>query len=98
MALRYAGGLPSRREMCHCLTLVLFAASSALVAQTMPRPAEPMLSATAAGVTRYAPKIENPNVGPFSRLALGGGISPLGINLQAAVNVNRYINLRGVGN
>jgi len=57
-----------------------------------------MLSATAAGVTRYAPKTENPNVGPFSRLALGGGISPLGINLQAAVNVNRFINLRGVGN
>ena len=35
---------------------------------------------------------------PFSHLAFGGGISPLGINLQAAVNVNRYMNLRGVGN
>jgi len=82
-----------------CLTLVLLFASATLVAQTTPRPAEPpMLSATATGVTRYAPKTANPKVGPFSRVALGGEISPLGINLQAAVNANLYINLRGVGN
>jgi len=35
---------------------------------------------------------------PFSRLAIGGGISAMGINLQAAVNANRYINIRGIGN
>jgi hypothetical protein len=35
---------------------------------------------------------------PFSRVAFGGGISPLGINLIAATNVNRYVNLRGTGN
>lgn len=35
---------------------------------------------------------------PFSRVAFGGGISPLGINLIAATNVNRYLNLRGTGN
>ena len=35
---------------------------------------------------------------PFSRLALGGGISTLGINLQAATNINRYANLRVSGN
>ncbi len=35
---------------------------------------------------------------PFSRLALGGGISMMGINLQAATNVNRYMNLRATGN
>jgi hypothetical protein len=57
-----------------------------------------MLSATATGVSRLAPKPTSPTVRPFSRLALGGGISPLGINLQAAINANRYINLRGVGN
>ncbi len=35
---------------------------------------------------------------PFSRFALGGGISTMGINLQAATIVNRYINLRASGN
>jgi hypothetical protein len=35
---------------------------------------------------------------PFSHLALGGGVSIMGINLQAATNVNRYSNLRISGN
>ena len=35
---------------------------------------------------------------PFSRVALGAGFSPLGINLAAATNVSRYLNLRGAGN
>ena len=35
---------------------------------------------------------------PFSRFALGGGISLMGVNLQAATNVNQYLNLRGTGN
>lgn len=40
----------------------------------------------------------NPASAPFSRVAFGGGISTMGINLQAAVVANRYMNLRGVGN
>jgi len=35
---------------------------------------------------------------PFSRVAFGGGFSLMGVNLQTAVNVNRYLNLRGTGN
>jgi hypothetical protein len=35
---------------------------------------------------------------PFSRFALGGGVSPLGINLMTATNLNRYMNLRLTGN
>jgi hypothetical protein len=35
---------------------------------------------------------------PFSAYALGGGISLMGVNMQAATNVNRYLNLRGSGN
>jgi hypothetical protein len=35
---------------------------------------------------------------PFSRLAVGGGISPMGVNLQAATNLNRRMNLRATGN
>lgn len=37
-------------------------------------------------------------VKPFSRLAFGGGISMMGINLQAATNVHRFANLRVSGN
>ncbi len=35
---------------------------------------------------------------PFSRIAFGGGFSPLGINLTAATNLDRYANLRVTGN
>jgi hypothetical protein len=35
---------------------------------------------------------------PFSRVAIGGGVSPLGIQMQVATNLNRYMNLRGTGN
>ncbi len=35
---------------------------------------------------------------PFSRLAFGGGISLMGVNLQAATNINRHFNVRGTGN
>ena len=86
------------KTIAFCLTLVLLSASAALVAQSSQLRAEPMLSTTAAGVTSLATRTRNHDVRPFSRLALGGGISPLGINLQAAVNANRYINLRGFGN
>lgn len=35
---------------------------------------------------------------PFSRLALEGGVGFGGINMQAAVEANRYLNIRGIGN
>ena len=35
---------------------------------------------------------------PFSALGFGGGVSLMGVNLQAATNMNRYLNLRGTGN
>jgi hypothetical protein len=35
---------------------------------------------------------------PLSRVALGGGFSPLGVNIQAATNLNRFMNLRTTGN
>jgi hypothetical protein len=82
-----------------CLTLVLLTASAGLFAQSTSVPSEQSaLSTPAASLTRLATQTRNSTVTPFSRLALGGGISPLGINMQAAVNANRYINLRGVGN
>lgn len=35
---------------------------------------------------------------PFSRIAVGVGFSPLGVNLAATTNLNRYFNVRGTGN
>jgi hypothetical protein len=81
--------------------LVLLAASAGLSAQTA-APSEstsaaapaPAYTTPASHTTASVPVAP----APFSRIAFGGGISAMGINLQAAVNANRYINLRGVGN
>jgi hypothetical protein len=35
---------------------------------------------------------------PFSSIAFGGGMSLMGINMQASTNLDRYLNLRGTGN
>jgi|CZKZ01.1.fsa_nt_gi hypothetical protein len=82
-----------------CLTLVLLTGSAALSAQSSSLQGEQaMLSAPATSVSSLATKPVDSTVRPFSRLALGGGVSPLGINMQVAVNASRFINLRGVGN
>jgi hypothetical protein len=39
-----------------------------------------------------------PSTAPFSRVAIGGGIGLMGINLQAATILNRYTNVRLSGN
>lgn len=51
------------------------------------------------GALLRAPAITNgPQfAAPFSRFAVSAGVSPLGINLQMATNLNRYMNLRGTG-
>ncbi len=54
-------------------------------------------STQSAKSAKAARKAEVP-LKPFSQFALGGGISLMGINLQAATNVNRYLNLRCAGN
>ncbi|MDR3727671.1 MAG: hypothetical protein P4K86_11580 [Terracidiphilus sp.] len=35
---------------------------------------------------------------PLSRIALGVGVSPLGVNMMAATNLCKYLNVRGTGN
>jgi len=78
-------------------------ASSALMAQTTPSaqdlqvPASRQAAATTLKTTAKAKKAAEP-IKPFSHIALSGGISAMGVNMQAAVNANRYINLRGIGN
>jgi hypothetical protein len=83
------------------LTLTLLAASGCLLAQTVPGPFQSPGSAFNGSTSATAPLSRifgNPAPKPFSRLALGGGISSMGVNMQAAVNANRYLNLRGIGN
>lgn len=79
------------------------------VAQSTPaKPAaatKPAQSAQAAKPAQTAPaakpakvKKQPPQMKPFSRLAVGGGFGLMGVNLQAATNLNSHMNLRGVGN
>jgi len=89
--------------------LAVFTTPSMLMAQTTSAPTDisgpnsaynkagslrPSKTATDAKKAKKAVKAPK----PFSRLALGGGVSMMGVNMQAAVNANRYINLRGTGN
>jgi hypothetical protein len=83
------------------LLLVLFAATSVLTAQSFNSPssliaAEPD-SDGAAGQTP-SPIARAGAPGRFSRLAFGAGVSPLGIQFQAATNIGEHLNLRGTGN
>lgn len=84
----------------------LLAAPLLAAAQTTSAPAElqnPGLSPTPrkhVATQSVQSKIEKSQaeIKPFSRIGFSGGVSTAGINMQAAVNVNRYLNLRGVGN
>lgn len=82
----------------HCVVLACLLASVPLMAQqgasgSLAVNPAPEPSAT---TTRATTPVEP--LKPFSRLALDGGIGINGINLQAATNVNPYLNLRTVGN
>ncbi len=89
----------------YCLTF-LVVASTSLIAQTNlsasdAAPADSSSSSVNGGSPAILPNPSSapaPTLRPFSRLALGGGISLMGVNLQAAINANRYMNIRGTGN
>jgi hypothetical protein len=57
-----------------------------------------MLVGCSALLAQTVPAFRGSSEGPFSRLAIGGGISTMGVDLQAATNINRHLNLRGTGN
>jgi hypothetical protein len=81
------------------LTLSIIATSPYVVAQSTPGPQSAVHEGyTSTAAVRQPAAMGSPSIAPFSRLAFGGGISPMGINLQAAVNASRHINVRGVGN
>lgn len=87
------------RNLLYIAVSVLFVAP-ALSAQSIQPATNGTVPASqpASAVARFSNPHRGLAVPPFSRLAIGGGISAMGVNLQAAVNANRYLNIRGVGN
>jgi hypothetical protein len=83
-------------------TLALLAASTAMVAQNLPAAGgipmagdhESLFGASQS--KRIKAFASSPT--PFSRVAVGGGMSLMGLNMQVAVNANRFMNLRATGN
>lgn len=82
--------------------LASFAYLPALRAQATPAAnqlaalSQPRYDALPSAVMNPHPQVPS-GLAPFSRFALAGGLSPLGIEYQAAVNVNRFMNVRGTG-
>lgn len=88
-----------------CLIVAMLVSSQALISQTgsdpnstsgpelFPSQASDSRSVPVSPLTKYAGMDS-----PFSRLAFGGGISLMGVNLQAATNINQRFNVRGTGN
>jgi len=83
------------------LSFAFFAATSALLGESPSAPAgqsAPAANRARAAKADKAAKKEEVHLRPFSATAFGGGMSLMGVNLQAATNMNRYLNLRGTGN
>ncbi|MDR3725264.1 MAG: hypothetical protein P4K83_12370 [Terracidiphilus sp.] len=91
------------------LALCLVAAPFLVFAQTTTAPADlqnPRLSPTpnsraaqranSGALARYQERQKPPK--PFSRIGISGGVSTMGVNMQVATNLNKYLNVRGVGN
>jgi len=84
------------------LAVVVFAASSALFAQESSSTFRLIDSDTIPGggntFVSPAPATSAPSARPFSKVAFGVGISPLGVQLSMTTNLNPHLNLRNTGN
>jgi hypothetical protein len=85
-----------------CLSLVLFAAPALTLAQS-PSFSSSLVadsSAPEGAAGQAASPVRNTAASqrPFSRIAIGGGFSPLGINVLLATNLGQHMNLRATGN
>ena len=84
------------------LSLALPAVSLVATAQSFSPSLTPIVadSNSDGGSAQAASPVRNATVAsaPFSRMAFGAGVSPLGIGFQVATNVNRHLNIRGTGN
>lgn len=89
-----------------CLTLLFLVVPFSLVAQSNPAlvnasvadSSSASVNGSGAAILPSRAVTPAPSLRPCSRIAVGGGFSALGVNLQAAINANRYMNIRGVGN
>jgi hypothetical protein len=107
-------GMVSFQEDAHVkipavlMPLLILAAAASLAAQSSSTPAAPRPAAQpatqsaqntpAAKKSAKKAKKEEVHLKPLSSIAFGGGMSLMGVNLQASTNLNRYLNLRGSGN
>jgi len=86
------------------LTATLLTVPFALVAQVTQYSSSLLSSDPAAdggGAQTYSPvrySSGGGSVAPFTKVGFSGGISPLGIELQAATNISSHFNVRGTGN
>jgi hypothetical protein len=84
------------------LSLALLAAPAAALAQSPSFSSSLIADKSTPGATggQSASPLRNSSAsqGPFSRVAIGGGFSPLGINLLLATNLGQHMNLRATGN
>lgn len=84
-----------------CLALALAAAPCAAIGQSSTSALDLTAPDSSASSTRGAST--SPSTGtytrsaPFSRFGFGVGISPLGIGLQTATNINDHLNVRATG-
>lgn len=93
----------SMRISIASLTVTIFAVCSPLMAQIAPSVGNPRLQQASLSSTANAktPNRTRAKIGPpkpFSVVAFGGGVSSMGINVETATNVNRFMNLRTTGN
>jgi hypothetical protein len=90
------------KQVVFVLVLALSAAPSVLLGQAYSSSSSLIVAEPASdgGAGQVPSPIRNASTvaGPFSRLAFGAGISPLGIGLQVATNINKHLNVRGTGN
>lgn len=85
------------------LCIALLGATTGLLAQSSSSSltfVDPATGAESGSVLpgKIAPKNSNAVNAPFSRVGIGVGVSLMGVNMSAATNLNRYINVRGTGN
>lgn len=81
--------------------VTLLAASSALFAQLSSSSlsyVDPDAVPGANTAVASAPAFSAPSTHPFSKVGLGAGLSPLGVQLSLTTNLNPHLNLRASGN
>jgi hypothetical protein len=95
---------PMMKRTTLLLTFSILAAPVALIAQSSSSSFGPVTpdgySDGGAGQTAspFLTSTGSSSASPLSRIGFGAGISPLGIQLEAATNLSNHFNLRGTGN